>query len=78
MCGLAIHLDRLRTDFAPRINVPVHRGARIGSVPVSTIYGEETSSINPLRDTYRFFRLVTRLHLSTRSIALRPTGLCTR
>jgi glycosyltransferase involved in cell wall biosynthesis len=37
------------------------RGARIGSVPVSTVYGDEKSSINPLVDTGRFFRLVWRL-----------------
>ena len=41
------------------------RGARIGSVPVSTVYGDEKSSINPLVDTGRFFRLVLRL-LTTR------------
>ncbi len=34
------------------------RGARIGAVPVSTVYGDETSSINPFVDTGRFFRLV--------------------
>ena len=37
------------------------RGARLGSVPVSTIYGEQQSSINPVRDTVRFFRLVAAL-----------------
>jgi glycosyltransferase involved in cell wall biosynthesis len=37
------------------------RGARIGSVPVSTVYGTERSSIRPLVDTGRFFRLVWRL-----------------
>jgi len=33
-------------------------GARIASVPVRTIYGEERSAINPLVDTGRFLRLV--------------------
>jgi glycosyltransferase involved in cell wall biosynthesis len=35
-------------------------GCRIVSVPVSTIYGLEKSSINPLVDTFRFFGLVIR------------------
>jgi hypothetical protein len=29
-------------------------------VPVSTVYGEETSSIHPGRDTLRFFKLMLR------------------
>jgi glycosyltransferase involved in cell wall biosynthesis len=36
------------------------QGYRISSVPVSTVYGEETSSIHPVRDTLRFFRLMGR------------------
>ncbi len=35
------------------------RGARIGSVPITAVYGEEKSSIDPLVDTWRFLRLVT-------------------
>ena len=35
-------------------------GQKIGAVPVSTVYGEETSSINPLRDAVRFFALMAR------------------
>ena len=42
------------------------RGYRVGSVPVSTIYGDETSSINPLVDAGRFVRLVTILLRSRR------------
>jgi len=37
------------------------RGARITSVPVATVYGEEISAIHPWRDTIRFFRLASRL-----------------
>jgi len=33
---------------------------RIASVPVSTIYSDEVSSINPVRDTLRFFKLMRR------------------
>ena len=31
---------------------------RIASVPISTIYSDEVSSINPVRDTLRFFKLM--------------------
>jgi hypothetical protein len=37
------------------------RGYRIGSVPISTVYGGESSSIRPMRDTWRFIRLIWRL-----------------
>lgn len=36
------------------------RGERIASVPVSTVYGDETSSIHPVPDAIRFFRLMAR------------------
>ncbi len=32
----------------------------VGSVPVSTIYGDEKSKINPVVDTLRFFRMLRR------------------
>lgn len=35
-------------------------GFQISSVPVSTIYGEEKSKIHPVRDTVRFFKLISR------------------
>ncbi len=35
-------------------------GERISSVPISTVYGEETSSINPTRDAQRFLALMAR------------------
>jgi hypothetical protein len=31
---------------------------KIGSVPISTVYREEKSKINPTRDTLRFFRML--------------------
>lgn len=36
------------------------RGHRIASVPITTIYSDEVSSINPVRDTLRFFKLMRR------------------
>ncbi len=51
-----------RFDFESEILVLLGRkGARISSVPVSSIYADERSSINPIVDTWRFFRLVFHL-----------------
>jgi glycosyltransferase involved in cell wall biosynthesis len=36
------------------------KGFRVSSVPVSTVYGDEKSKIHPVRDTFRFFRLLAR------------------
>jgi len=36
------------------------RGGRIESVPISTVYGDEVSSIHPLRDSIRFLKLMRR------------------
>jgi glycosyltransferase involved in cell wall biosynthesis len=38
----------------------LHRGVRVASVPVKSIYGDEPSSIHPWRDTWRFLWLVLR------------------
>ncbi|MFQ5952804.1 MAG: glycosyltransferase family 2 protein [Candidatus Omnitrophota bacterium] len=35
---------------------------KIKSVPIRTIYGEEVSGINPIRDTVKFFQLVRKYH----------------
>ncbi len=48
-----------RYDFESEILIKAGRaGARIESMPVQTIYGDETSTIHPLVDTARFFRMV--------------------
>ena len=36
------------------------KGHRIVAVPITTVYSDEVSSINPVRDTLRFFRLMRR------------------
>ena len=36
------------------------RGERVSAVPISTVYGEETSHINPVSDGWRFFKLMAR------------------
>jgi glycosyltransferase involved in cell wall biosynthesis len=40
--------------------VASRRGFRIDSVPISTVYLDEVSSIHPIRDTLRFFKLMRR------------------
>lgn len=40
--------------------IAAQHGFRISSVPVSTVYGEEISKIHPVRDTIRFFKLLSR------------------
>ena len=66
-CLEGIQLRTTRYDTESEILVRLaRRGYRIGSVPVSTIYGDEKSSINPFVDTGRFFRLVTILLASRR------------
>ena len=51
------------TDFDTESEMLVEaarRGARIGNLRIATIYGTETSSIRPIRDTWRFVRLAGR------------------
>jgi glycosyltransferase involved in cell wall biosynthesis len=51
-----------RYDFETEMLAIVARlGCRIGAVPVSTVYGDEKSKIHPVRDTIRFFKLLSRL-----------------
>jgi glycosyltransferase involved in cell wall biosynthesis len=40
--------------------VASRKGYRIVSVPITTVYSDEVSSINPVRDTLRFFGLMRR------------------
>jgi glycosyltransferase involved in cell wall biosynthesis len=40
--------------------VASRKGYRIQSVPITTIYSDEMSSIHPARDTFRFFKLMRR------------------
>src|SRR3954469_2371263 len=49
------------------------KGYRIDSVPITTVYSDEVSSIHPVRDTIRFFKLMQR-----QKQALTPAALPTR
>jgi glycosyltransferase involved in cell wall biosynthesis len=58
-CLEGLNLRTTRYDTESEILVRLAwRHYSIGAVPISTVYGEETSSIRPLVDTGRFFRLV--------------------
>lgn len=51
-----------RYDFETEmLAIAARRGCRIESVPVSTVYGDETSKIHPVQDTIRFIKLMRRL-----------------
>ncbi|HEX4666493.1 MAG TPA: glycosyltransferase family 2 protein [Chthoniobacterales bacterium] len=50
-----------RFDYETEMLIIASRqGCRIASVPISTIYSDEVSSIHPVRDTIRFFKLMRR------------------
>ena len=56
-----IDFETTRYDTESEILIKAARmGARIESLPVETIYGDEKSTVNPFIDTLRFFRLVGR------------------
>jgi hypothetical protein len=40
--------------------VASRKGYCIESVPITTVYSDEVSSIHPVRDTLRFFKLMRR------------------
>jgi glycosyltransferase involved in cell wall biosynthesis len=50
-----------RFDYETEVLFIVSRnGGRIESVPISTVYGDEVSSIHPIRDSIRFLKLMRR------------------
>ena len=50
-----------RFDYETEMLIVASRkGFRIESVPISTVYSDEVSSIHPVRDTLRFFKLMRR------------------
>jgi glycosyltransferase involved in cell wall biosynthesis len=69
-CGFRmIHRDLIpdllggadRFDYETEMLIIASRkGCRIGAVPISTVYSDEVSSIHPVRDTLRFFKLMRR------------------
>ena len=50
-----------RFDYETEMLIIASRqGYRIESVPITTVYSDEVSSIHPVRDTLRFFKLMRR------------------
>ena len=50
-----------RFDYETEMLILASRkGCRIESVPITTVYADEVSSIHPMRDTIRFFKLMRR------------------
>jgi glycosyltransferase involved in cell wall biosynthesis len=50
-----------RFDYETEMLIIASRkGCRISSVPITTVYSDEVSSIHPVRDTIRFFKLMRR------------------
>jgi glycosyltransferase involved in cell wall biosynthesis len=50
-----------RFDYETEMLILASRkGCRIDSVPISTVYSDEVSSIHPIRDTIRFYKLMHR------------------
>ncbi len=50
-----------RFEYETEMLIKVSRnGFRIASVPISTVYSDEVSSIHPVRDTIRFLKLMRR------------------
>jgi glycosyltransferase involved in cell wall biosynthesis len=47
--------------------IAARQHCKIGSAPISTIYGDEVSKIHPLRDTMKFFKLLKRLKREARA-----------
>jgi glycosyltransferase involved in cell wall biosynthesis len=54
-----------RFDYETEMLIVASRkGFRVDSVPISTVYSDEVSSIHPVRDTLRFFKLMRRYRKS--------------
>jgi len=50
-----------RFDYETEMLILASRkGCRVESVPITTVYSDEVSSIHPVRDTVRFFKLIRR------------------
>jgi glycosyltransferase involved in cell wall biosynthesis len=59
-----LELESTNYDLESEILVKLAwSGAKIGAVPITTIYGDEISSINKTQDTIRFFKLMGKLFL---------------
>ncbi len=68
-CSVIPYVSAESERFAAESEVLLHvaaRGIRIGSVRISTIYGDEKSKINPFSDTIRFVAMLWRFRKRAR------------
>ena len=65
----ALYCDSNNYDYETEMLVIASRlGCQVSAVPVSTIYGDETSKIHPVRDTIRFLQLMARYRQENREL----------
>ena len=58
-----------RFDYETEMLIVASRnGFSVDSIPISTVYSDEVSSIHPVRDTIRFFKLMRRYQSQARTI----------
>lgn len=71
----AMHLESSRYDLESEILIKAGRlGYSVGSVPITTVYHDQESSIHPFVDTLRFIRLVWRARRWKRHPGLIPAA----
>ncbi len=64
-CDVLPFIETQAARFAAESEILLHiaaRGIRMDAVPISVIYNEEISKINPIRDTFRFFLMLLRYY----------------
>ena len=64
-CDVLPFIEAQATRFAAESEILLHiasRGIRMDSVPITVIYNEGKSKINPIRDTFRFFLMLSRYY----------------
>ena len=64
-CDVLPFIEAQSTRFAAESEILLHiasRGIRMDAVPIAVIYNEEISKINPIRDTFRFFLMLSRYY----------------
>jgi glycosyltransferase involved in cell wall biosynthesis len=73
-CDVLPFIETQSARFAAESEILLHiaaRGIRMDSVPITVIYNEGKSKINPLRDTFRFFLMLSRHYKSRRRLRQR-------
>jgi len=64
-CDVLPFIEAHSTRFAAESEILLHiasRGIRMDAVPIAVIYNEEISKISPVRDTFRFFLMLSRYY----------------